>query len=185
MKKARGFTLVELVVAIAVVGILLGTAVPGFLSLVKNNRLTGQINALQGSFLQARSEAIKRKTSIKVCSSGNPNAAEPTCLSTGSEDWSQGWIIVEADTPTNIVGRSPDMEGGNSLCGKGAVVSGVQYTASGEVRDSGKFFLCDDRGADDGRAVIISSVGYSETFNAKTNDTTTLPDNTELTCDCS
>ena len=58
-KTLQGFTLVELIVTLAVAAILMGTAVPSFTSLVNSNRLATQANDLLGAMMIARSEAIR------------------------------------------------------------------------------------------------------------------------------
>lgn len=62
----RGFTLIELIVAIAVAAILLTVAVPSLTNLIRNNRVTGQANELVAIVNFARNEAIRRNDSIDV-----------------------------------------------------------------------------------------------------------------------
>jgi len=83
----RGFSLMELMFTITVLGILLGVAVPNFLEIVRNNRLVSQNNEFIGSLNLARSEALKRSGSVSVCAS----ADQATC--SGSTNWTTGWIV--------------------------------------------------------------------------------------------
>lgn len=62
----KGFTLIELIVAIAVAAILLTVAVPSLSNLIRNNRVTGQTNELVSMINFARNEAIRRNDSIDV-----------------------------------------------------------------------------------------------------------------------
>lgn len=64
MKLQRGFTLVELMVTVAVVAILATVAAPNFSALIEDQRVTSQINDLVGSLQLARSEAVKRGANI-------------------------------------------------------------------------------------------------------------------------
>lgn len=82
-----GFTLLELLVAIAVLAILLGVGVPGFFEIINNNRVTTQTNELVSALNYARSEAVKRGDPVSVCSSADGS----TCAA--STDWSNGWIV--------------------------------------------------------------------------------------------
>ena len=87
-RAARGFTIIELLVAMVVAAILLGLAVPSFREAVLSSRLTGYANDLVASVQIARSEAIKRNAEVTLCAS----ADGATC----AEDvgWQVGWIIL-------------------------------------------------------------------------------------------
>ncbi|WP_194723885.1 GspH/FimT family pseudopilin [Noviherbaspirillum malthae] len=86
-----GFTLIELMVAVAVTAILLGIAVPSLLDVLLGSRLTAHANTLVASLQLARSEAIKRNAVVTVCPSANG-----TSCTDGS--WEQGWIVLVNDT---------------------------------------------------------------------------------------
>ena len=66
MKVCRGFTLLELMVAIAVLAVLATVGVPSFRDLIQNNRITTQTNELVTALSFARAEAIKRGQTIQV-----------------------------------------------------------------------------------------------------------------------
>lgn len=89
--KQRGFTLVELLIVLAVAAILVAIAVPGYGFLVTSGRLTGATNDLLLALHLARSEAIKRGTRVTVCKSGNPTAPAPAC--DPAAKWEQGWLV--------------------------------------------------------------------------------------------
>ena len=87
----RGFTLVELLVVLAVMGILLTIAIPGYAFLMNTNRLAAVTNDLVSAIQLARSEAIKRGMRVTVCKTSNAMAVTPTCDTTAS--WQQGWLV--------------------------------------------------------------------------------------------
>jgi type IV fimbrial biogenesis protein FimT len=66
MKVCRGFTLLELMVVIAVLAVLVTAGVPGFRDLIQNNRAATQANELVTALYLARSEAIKRSRNVEV-----------------------------------------------------------------------------------------------------------------------
>ena len=66
MKLGRGFTLLELMVAIAVLAILATVGVPSFRALIQNNRVTTQANELVSALSFARTEAVKRGRDVEV-----------------------------------------------------------------------------------------------------------------------
>ncbi|MEJ2362759.1 MAG: prepilin-type N-terminal cleavage/methylation domain-containing protein, partial [Gammaproteobacteria bacterium] len=59
MKISKGFTLIELMVTIAVIAIMAGLAVPRLNNFMRSNRLTSQINSFISALQVARSEAVK------------------------------------------------------------------------------------------------------------------------------
>jgi len=66
-RHARGFSLVELMVTIAVLAILLAIGIPSFASLIASNRLTSATNELVAALQTARTEAIRRNVRVTVC----------------------------------------------------------------------------------------------------------------------
>lgn len=88
MKRAAGFTLVELMIGIAVLALLMALGVPSFMNLVRNNRLVTQTNEVVTGLNLARSEAIKRGLPVSVCVS-----SDQTDCDTGTPDWADGWIM--------------------------------------------------------------------------------------------
>jgi len=81
-----GFTLLELLLAIAVMAILTSLAVPAFTQFIQNNRLAAQANELVAALQYGRSEALKRGASVQVCSSSGGTACDGK--------WSETWIAV-------------------------------------------------------------------------------------------
>lgn len=87
----RGFTLVELVVVLAVGAVLLAMAIPSYAFLVNSSRLAAVTNDLVTALHLARSEAIKRGMRVTVCKTSNAMAETPVCDTTAS--WQQGWLV--------------------------------------------------------------------------------------------
>jgi len=92
MKKNAGFTLIELMITLAIVGILLTVGVPSLKTFMQSNQLIAATNELVSALHVARSEAIKLNTKVSVCSSSNGTGCS------GSSDWKNGWVVfVDAD----------------------------------------------------------------------------------------
>lgn len=67
---ARGFTLVEMMVTVAVLAILVSVAIPAFQSTLDKRRLTGAVEQLYSDLQYARSEAILQNRSVTVSFTG-------------------------------------------------------------------------------------------------------------------
>lgn len=67
-RRHQGFTLVELMITLAVAVVLTVIAVPSFSNMINSNRLTTAANAMVGALNSARMEAIKRNAFVQFCS---------------------------------------------------------------------------------------------------------------------
>jgi len=87
MKRAIGFTLIELMVTLLVAGILIAVAVPSFQDATLGSKLGSIANTVVATVNIAKGEAIKRNAVIKMCAS----STGASCVSSGG--WQQGWIV--------------------------------------------------------------------------------------------
>ena len=157
--KNKGFTLIEMLIVLALMSVMFAFALPSFSNLAKGNRIATQFNMLMSSLTFARSEAIKRNTPVTVCRSND----QVSC----SGLWQDGWIVfidngvlgtVNApnDTILNVHGA---LTIGSTL--SYAVINKVTYLASGVIAagDNGTFSFCDSRSGNFGIQIIITPTG--------------------------
>lgn len=152
----RGLTLVELMVTLAIAGILIASAAPSFTESIRNTRMVTQVNELHAALSLARSEAVKRNIGVTVCRSSNGTGC------TGF--WQDGWIIFvdsNADGIVNgeeIVRVHGALAGGNTLS---TDQSRVTYVSSGRAAtgSNSTFTLCDQRGATRAKGLVIGLSG--------------------------
>jgi type IV fimbrial biogenesis protein FimT len=91
--RESGFTLVELVTVMLVVGILVVMGVPSFRYVTTSNRIASEVNALLGDMQYARSEAVKEGQPVTVCAAIVPATGVPPANCSGGSDWTTGWIV--------------------------------------------------------------------------------------------
>ena len=97
----RGFNLLELMVGIAVLGVLFGLGVPSFNEMIRNNRLATQSNELLAALTFARSESLKRGIRVSACpANGN--------VCSGGTDWNTGVLVFTDDVGTAGVLDAPN-----------------------------------------------------------------------------
>jgi type IV fimbrial biogenesis protein FimT len=90
MKRGQtGFTLLELMLVVVLAGILLGIGVPAMGDFIRNARITGAANDVMAGLHFARSEAIKRRVPVTLCTSATPLVANPVCTASALLT---GWI---------------------------------------------------------------------------------------------
>jgi type IV fimbrial biogenesis protein FimT len=107
-RQQAGFTLIELMVTITLLGVLMAIAVPSFRDAAVGNRLSSVANAFVSSSHLARGEAIKRNADIKMCRSSDG----VNCAAAGG--WDVGWIVFNdadadnvLDTAETLIHRQP------------------------------------------------------------------------------
>ncbi len=158
MKKHSGFTLVELMVVLAIAGVVLAFAIPAMGNFIKNERLVTQINTLVGHLAYARSEAVTRRQQVILCASSNSTS----CL---GADWAAGWILfIDADNSSTFTANEVILRAKATLEGSNTLVSStgsmIIYDNRGfSPNSNGVFSLCDDRGASYVKSISITNTG--------------------------
>ncbi|MFQ5642396.1 MAG: GspH/FimT family pseudopilin [Thiogranum sp.] len=158
MKKERGFTLIELMVALAVAAILLTTGIPAMRDFIRDNRLTAATNTFVSTLNIARSEAITQGRSASVCVSSN----QTNC---SGSNWQSGWIVwvdsdgdggFDANEVLRVVEPLPATVSATLSSGQ----SSFSVDAQGAVSNPNfTLTLCDDRSGETGRQLRIMATG--------------------------
>ncbi len=163
MRRHSGFTLIELMIAIALTGLLLSMAVPAMDLFVSNARQTSAINDFVSSMHIARSTAITTNTRVTLC----PSANGVTCEAI---DWDRGWIVfsdLDSDQIVDLNETVTSKTGGvdNLSIESAEFANFLLYRPNGRVMNAaingsaGEFTVCDQRGADHAKVMIIELSG--------------------------
>jgi len=153
VSRESGFTIIELMVTLAVAVIVLTIAVPSFTAFVSGNRISSQANQFVAAMNFARSEAIKRKVNIDVAA---------TDSGTATDEWGAGWTVTINGGAT--LKAFPPLEGSSTLNSNGGVDT-FQYQPNGNVTATDTLELCDDRTGETGRQITVTNTGRVVTAN--------------------
>ncbi len=154
----RGFTLIELMVAIAVLSILLSMAAPSFQSLIAQSRLTAISTQLRSALLTARSEAIKSNRQVTVCASEDQSSCSNGSWSSGSIAFIDRNIIGEINDGDEIIKQFQRASSTLQVLQVGFNGS-VSFTPDGASDTSGAFMVCDRMRNIEPRRICLSRSG--------------------------
>lgn len=149
-RRVQGFSVIELMIAIAVVAILITVALPSFQQSLRSNRVSTASNELITSLSLARSEALRNPRGAVICSSQDG----ATCAG----DWNDGWIVwIDADG-NGLPGGAGDrllraIEGNDRLDITAAAPGGPTFANR---------ILFDNRGRVDNNDARVLTVRYAE-----------------------
>jgi type IV fimbrial biogenesis protein FimT len=183
MKKNSGFTLIELMITLFIVGVLLAVGVPSMRTFMQNSQLIASTNELLSALHVARSEALKLNRKVTICVSDDGQS----CLN--SNDWTQGWIVfvdanddrvgtgancsAAADVDTDCLLRvhdaidDPQLSLSGTYDSNAADIEWFTFTSRGMPKDtgasqSGIFSVCSFDSSNtviNSRAVVLSLSG--------------------------
>lgn len=155
-------------------------------NLLMDQRLSSQANDLVADLNYARSEAVRRATTVTVCKTLNPapSSGNPSCDTTAADAWTTGRVIfVDSGSGTSSNDGNGTLNSGelvlrvrqaldgvsNKLNGDGTATGTanfILYNASGLTNltpKSGDFenqmVVCDSRGPTKARAIVINPTG--------------------------
>ena len=173
-----GFTLQELMIALAIFFILAVVGVPNYVGYVRNSELSNSTTTLFSDMYYARSEAIKRKTPITLCRSADAKANAPVCGG-GANDWTKGWLVfVDLDSNGSYESGTDDLlrvnrppSGNVQIRSNNNATSRIEFSTDGSLVTTfapAIFAVCDDRDADGsydethGRNIRVGPMGRPE-----------------------
>jgi type IV fimbrial biogenesis protein FimT len=156
--RPRGFSLTELLCALAILAGLTGWALPSFRDMVRNAARTREVTGFLQAVHLARSEAIKRNGVVSLC----PSPDGTGCVA--GPAWQAGWIVfvnLDRDSPAvrdageDLLRSYPAWPDGSIDSNRGT----LSFRPFGQSGVTATVTFCDRRGSAAARAVIISQTG--------------------------
>jgi len=177
-QNSRGFTVAELLITLSIAGILVVIGVPNFTTMIRNNRMSTQINEMVAEVSFARSEAVKRGMPVTVC---KRNTAGNACNNAGT--WLDGWIVFSDINSNGVVDAGADevLRVHGALAGLTGINysrNNIRFNANGSAVGGGTdtISFCDSRGINYAKGLAMSNTGRLRKA------VTTAPVNDVLTC---
>ncbi len=171
-----GFTLIELIIVVALAAIMMTLAVPSFQNIAANNRITSHTNELVMAISMGRSEAVKRNVRVILCRSANATAPAPQCGGSANT-WTSGWLLFASGDTNNTYQAAVDTlirvgeaaRTGIQIRTNGTADDNLEINSNGTTNEAGgtaAFAICDDRDGDGdfdeqwGRQIQVSPSGH-------------------------
>lgn len=155
---ARGYSLLELLMTIAVAAMILMLGLPSFANLAARQKQTVEINALFHAVHLARKESIMRKKVVSICPSFDGQSCTP------GQDWSGGFLMfqnTDLDEPPQVDDGEPVLYG--HLAGETVKIAanrrGLTLRATFKRATNGTIVVCDRAGRIPPKALVISYTG--------------------------
>ncbi|RCU45756.1 prepilin-type N-terminal cleavage/methylation domain-containing protein [Corallincola holothuriorum] len=153
--KEIGFTLVELLVTVAIAVILTAVAAPSFVSTLESSRAKSTINNLHNAALLARGQAVTRKMPATLC---------PMTANNCVNDWSQDIVVFIDANGNGTLDNATDtlLKRMNSISNQDSInttVTRITFTAQGTTSNVSTINFCPNKEATNGRGLVLSMSG--------------------------
>ena len=175
---SKGFTLLELIVVIAILGITMAIAAPNLMTMISNNRISSNASDFAAALQLAKAEAVARVNPVILC---KKNTGSTGCIASG--DWSQGWIVFSDDNGNGGVDGGANeaillvhdaLDSGITFGGSTTQVdTAIVFRPSGtsNVTSTGTLIICFDGHFDySARGIMITITGRGSVMKASDTD---------------
>ncbi|MFZ5655911.1 MAG: GspH/FimT family pseudopilin [Pseudomonadota bacterium] len=162
-RNARGFTLLELMITVAVLAVALGVGGPSIDALLEHTRTTRTLHLATAAMSTARMEAVRRNRPVSVCPSADGRSCRTDLV------WSSGWLVfVDAGRTGQPTSREDVLQAFDGVGGNLAFRATpgrplVRFAPSGwSAGSNATLRLCSSRGRELAR-VVVNNAGRART----------------------
>lgn len=164
----KAFSLIELLIAMAIAAVLVALAVPSYRCLISSNRAQIYANELVALLEFAHTYAIKTGESVVFCRSKSNQSCDSLCQNGGCQD---GMIVIVEDRAKVLKTLAP-IDAGDSLLWSGT--SKITFTSDGFASGHQKsFYYCPEH-ATNATVIILNKTGMAR-ISAETHDGKKIP----------
>ncbi len=159
----RGFTLIELMIALGVMGILVSISMPSFQDAAENMATDSQSSVLITTLSLARTESVKRGNDVSICATSSGEDCN-------GGDWSDGWMVF-VDANGDADGGQGSVDAGDTVVRIWTAERGTELTFTTDLMQFDNlgyslvpgiqtFLICPESGnAENARSIEIGAFG--------------------------
>ena len=182
----RGFTLIQLLVAMTVASVLYLVALPSFTHLYQSHKATSEINSFKSHLQLARGLALAHGQYVSVCALGSNSSC--------GDDWSRGLLIFkdsdfdgELEQESDILRLLPRPNDSATISFNAFGPSYINYNPQGNSltkNNNGNIVYCHQSGSTDHARVIIFYVSGRAYFGQDSNNNGIPENGSEIDVEC-
>lgn len=168
----KGFSLLELIIIIAILGITMAIAAPGLGTMISNSRVSGSINEFVAALQFAKAESATRVNPVTICK--KKKNKNDKCED--NDDWQLGWIVfsdldgdAKIDNEDTVLLVHEPLDERITFGGTAGVEETITYQPTGTttITATEVLIMCDDRGfAESAKGVLVTITGRGSVMKA-------------------
>ena len=190
--RAPGYTLLEMLIALAIIALLATMMGPNMIGVVERNRKASALSDTFGMLGMARSEAVNQQTTVALC----PTTDQASC---SGSDWEYGWLLfVDDGAGAGGTAADGDINGTETLLRIGQASTGavtirtrnftdagaISFDLDGLAVERGTIVICDDNGPSQASAVVLNFSGQPRLAGDDDSNGTLNDDNDDEIASC-
>ena len=166
-RPARGVSMIELMMGVAILAIVLKIAAPSFMDFVSKSRLTSSVSTLVADLNYARGEAIMRNAPVIVCAKVSNSS---NCATTPT--WQSGWVVCIDANSDNVCDTASatvpnPIRVRNAVSSTTAITAGAavtRFSTVGAATGNGAFTITGGPASSPSRTIQVTSNGYVRAY---------------------